>query len=70
MWRYYDEFNIRCHRSYFSWSGELNMKNVIKTLHKYSCITDGKKENTEDSSRLQGEIYCEWKFGPALHLRF
>jgi hypothetical protein len=29
----------------FSWPDELNVKSVIKTLHKYNCITDGKKEN-------------------------
>jgi hypothetical protein len=30
---------------HFSWSGELNVRSVIKTVLKYSCITDGKKEN-------------------------
>jgi hypothetical protein len=30
---------------HFSWSGELNVESVIKTLYKYSCIADGEKEN-------------------------
>jgi hypothetical protein len=30
---------------HFSWSGELNVKSIIKTLRKYSGITDSKKEN-------------------------
>jgi hypothetical protein len=33
---------------YFSWYGELNVKSVIRMLHKCSCITDGKKENMKN----------------------
>jgi hypothetical protein len=32
-------------QEHFSWSGELNIKIIIKTLYKYSYIIDGKKEN-------------------------
>jgi hypothetical protein len=34
---------------HFSWSGELNVESVIKTLHKFSCITDGKKGNMNEN---------------------
>jgi hypothetical protein len=32
---------------YFSRAGELNVKSVVKTLRKYSCITEGKKGKRE-----------------------
>jgi hypothetical protein len=33
---------------HFSWSRKLNVKCVIKTLHKCCCITGGEKENMND----------------------
>jgi hypothetical protein len=39
---------------HFSSSSELNVKSVIKTLHKYSCITGGKKENMKRTTSSRG----------------